>query len=177
MSARYQFPGLCWAAENCTKGGCLKEHDIHTCICGMKMSKSSIRSHLTGKKHADYVRRFGQQTSSAGIPNAGGAAAPQANVIRCNVCEKDIPSFSWQFHLNHRDHLAAIQAALGRAGANKNGVEVSGQSGVDFGVVEQENASSSTLARSIDIRSTDSGSRVSLVGLKFTSSGANQTTR
>lgn len=92
-----------------------------------------------------------QATAPTANPQRTGVFNPQAGTAsddftHCEVCDKDIPSYRWGFHLTYAAHigaqrLAATQAALNAAAQDKNGVTISGAvGGVDFGVIELESS-------------------------------------
>lgn len=174
-ASRYQFPGLCWQGANCVKDNCQREHDIHTCACGVVMSRSSVRSHLAGKRHAQNLQSQGLQADVSHQQPPVSQPRSSSGVVHCNLCEKGIPAPSWNHHLSQRTHLDAIQTALSQAGADKNGVEISEPAGVDFGVVEQTGTAAPR--RSITLRSSNSNTRITLVDYKFSSSKTKQTPR
>jgi len=96
----------------------------------------------------------------------------------CEVCDKDILTFRWEFHLNHPEHLrtqrlVATRSAINHTTDGKNDVEVSGETGVDFGVVEQESifGSPSVESKVVKMRKTDNDARIRLAGFRLTSSG------
>lgn len=193
MSAKFQYPVMCRLTDRCVDDNCSKEHNGHICVCGAIMPKYSIQSHLAGKKHAQRVKELGVpaiptdvQTSRTSTTEQQSFASPPKPrngndaFTHCTICDKDIPSFRWHFHLTHRDHLqaldrVAIQAALDKVAKNKDSVQVSGElSGIDFGITEPGGLNSVQL---VTMRTTEHRALVFLADFKMTSSGRSQTSR
>jgi helicase MOV-10 len=178
----------------CQTQNCQKIHDIQQCSCGLVILISQYDVHFRGKRHtrtialqaatrnaARNVRVTPQTTAN---PRRTDTFNPTASgeFTHCEVCDKDIPSFRWRFHLTHPEHtrarrLAATQAALNTAAQDKNGVTVSGTAGVDFGVIELGSAVGPSAAQSrvITIQKTDRNSFIRLASFRFTSLGRVQT--
>jgi hypothetical protein len=89
------------------------------------------------------------------------------------VCDNDIPSFRWRFHLDYPAHLRllATQSVLDRAADRENDVKVSGETGgIDFGVVDAKSVlrSSSLPSQIIKISKTNVDARIRLDDFRLT---------
>lgn len=176
----------------CQVPNCPKTHDIRQCSCGLVILINQYNDHRQGKRHMRTITNQStnqnpapnvappSQTNNSrrtGTSNRRGGTAP-CDFTHCEVCDKDIPSYRWGFHLTYADHiranrLAATQAALNTAAQNKNGVTVSGEvAGVDFGVMELKNSVGPSAAqwRVVTIQKTNN-SLIRLAGFRLTSLG------
>ena len=175
---------ICWPSltgTGCQLTTCTKKHDVQRCKCGIPIPIAQQNEHIRGKRHAKAIKAL-QATAQNETPTH--ASNPQVkrnydNFKHCDACEKDIPAFRWGFHLDRPEHLRmkrllATRAALDHAAQDKNGIEVSGETvGIDFGIVEPDNALGSHSAQSqiVKIRKTDNDARISLSDFRLTCSG------
>jgi helicase MOV-10 len=185
MSSRNRYCMSALTEIGCQTQNCRKTHDIQQCSCGLIILISQYDVHFQGKRH---MRTIALQAATRNVaPNVTDTFNPRTETAsgeftRCEVCDKDIPSFRWRFHLTHPEHtrarrLAATKAALNTAAQDKNGVTVSGAVGVDFGVIELGNTVGPSAAQSrvITIKKINNNSLISLAGFRVTSLGRVQT--
>lgn len=192
MPANQEFCLAYLTEDGCQLPRCPKQHRIYRCSCGLIIPLRRREGHEQGRRHAQEVRRLRSQiqTNASGAPAAQSASVSlqphipdtparddSEEFIKCEVCDKEIPSFRWQFHLTHPEHLrtqqlAATTAALANAKLNKGYVLVSGEGvGVDFGVIELRDSvgSSSTHVQVVTITKTNENARVKLAHFRLTS--------
>lgn len=157
------------------------KREVRRCPCGIFIPARHMNEHTKGKRHTNAIKALqaaAQHTAPIRASNSR-IQGNEQNFTHCNVCDKDIPTFRWNFHLNHREHLltqrlAATRSALTRAADNKNGVKVSHETaGVDFGVIEPEMiiGSSSVQSKVVKIWQTDKNARIRLINFRLTPSG------
>jgi hypothetical protein len=171
---------ICLASptHGCLQKDCGKRHDIYRCPCGLFIPARHLNKHTKGKRHTKVIKALqatAQNTAPIRVSNLQ-IERDYQDVTHCDVCDKDIPTFRWEFHLNHPEHLltqrlVATRSALTHAADDKNGVKVSDETtGVDFGVIEPERAfgSSSVQSRVVKIWQTDKNTRVRLANFRLT---------
>lgn len=174
MSAHRNICLASLTSTGCPVQNCRKKHK---CSCGVLVCGYQQDEHIRGKRHTkavDALQRSADATEHTSSPQI---RRNYDDWEHCEVCNKDIPSFRWDFHLNHPEHLrtqrlADTQAALDHTAQDKNSVKVSGETaGIDFGVIEPENAlgSFSVQSRVVKIR-TEDVARISLTNIRITSS-------
>jgi helicase MOV-10 len=158
--------GVCRSLLNtgsCSNDNCRSHHDIQTCetcnvIC---LTSNAYQAHLGGKPHRKTVER---------------AAYAQIHGIDtefCELCQAPIPNNAWERHQKTKRHLNkqrffAYKSLLEEAEKDKHGVSISGSEGVDFGIIELEEAQA---GRDVPLVITTSAphSSIRLVDVKFTS--------
>jgi len=158
--------GVCRALLNtgsCSDDCCRFHHDIHICeTCSVVcITDNSYQAHLAGKNHRKTLER---------------AAYAQAHGIDtefCELCQVPIPNNNWEWHQRTKRHLnkqrfLAFKSLLEEAEKDKHGISVSGPEGVDFGIIELEEAQ---VGRDVPLVITTSVPRssVRLVDVKLTS--------
>ena len=161
--------GLCHAFSStgsCNDDNCRFHHDIRTCeTCGVFCPSGNIyRIHLDGKRHRKALERVARPQ------------VPDINTKICELCQASIPNNDWERHQNTKRHLNkqrffAFKSLLEEAEKDKHGISVSSSEGVDFGIIELEEAQA---GRDIPLVITTSVplSSVRLVDVKFTSTSS-----
>jgi len=91
--------------NGCHLQNCRKRHDIQRCSCGALVRQQN--EHIRGKKHTKMINA--SQVVTQNMPSIP-ASNPQIqrnykDFKHCETCDKDIPLFRWEFHLNHPEHL------------------------------------------------------------------------
>ena len=158
--------GVCRALLNtgsCSDDYCRFHHDIHTCeTCSMVcLTGSSYQAHLAGKYHRKTLDRV-TYAQTHGI-----------DTEFCELCQIAILDHDWGRHQRTKRHLGkqrffAFKSILEEAEKDKHGVTISSPEGVDFGIIELEEAQ---VGREITLVITTSVPRssVRLVDVKLTS--------
>ena len=130
--------GVCRAFLNsgsCSDDNCRFHHDIHICeACSVVCFTSNAhQAHLGGKNHRKTLAR---------------AAYAQAHGIDtefCELCYIPIVDHNWERHQRTKRHsnkqrFFAFKSLLEEAEKDKHGISVSSSDGVDFGIIELEEA-------------------------------------
>lgn len=158
--------GVCRTLLNsgsCSDDCCRFHHDIHICeTCNVVcFTDKSYQGHLAGKNHRKTLER---------------AAYAQAHGIDtefCELCCMPIINHNWERHQQTRRHankqrFFAFRSVLEEAEKDKHGISVSSPEGVDFGIIELEEAQA---GRGVTLVVTTSVPRssVHLVDVKMTS--------
>ena len=130
--------GVCRAlldTGSCNDDYCRFHHDVHICeTCSVVcLTGKSYQAHLAGKYHRKTLER---------------AAYAQAHGIDtefCELCQVSIPNNNWEWHQRTKRHLNkqrffAFKSLLEEAEKDKHGISVSSPEGVDFGIIELEEA-------------------------------------
>ena len=147
----------------CSDDYCRFRHDVHTCeTCSVVcLSDNSHQAHLGGKNH----RRTLERTTCT--------VAQGIDTEFCELCRIPIINHDWQRHQRTRRHLTkqrffAFKSLLEEGEKDKHGISVSNSEGVDFGIIELEEAQ---VGRGVALVVTTSVPRssVSLVDVKMTS--------
>ena len=130
--------GVCRTLLNtgsCIDDNCRSHHDVHTCeTCSVVcLTGHSYQAHLAGKYHRKTLER---------------AAYAQAHGIDtefCELCQIPILNHDWERHQRTRRHLNkqrffAFKSLLEESEKDKHGISISSPEGVDFGIIELEEA-------------------------------------
>lgn len=130
--------GVCRTLLNtgsCNDDLCRSHHDIHICeACSVVcLTGNFYQAHLAGKNHQKTLQR------------AVHAQAHGIDTEFCELCQKPIPNNNWERHQNTRRHVNklrffALKSLLEEAEKDKHGISVSASEGVDFGILEVEEA-------------------------------------
>ncbi|KAF9648689.1 P-loop containing nucleoside triphosphate hydrolase protein [Thelephora ganbajun] len=158
--------GVCRAlldTGSCSDDHCRFHHDVHICeACSVVcLTGNAFQAHLGGKNHRKTLQR---------------AAYAQAHGIDtefCELCQIPIPDNNWEWHQRTRRHVnkqrfLAFKSLLEEVEKDKHGISVSAAEGVDYGIIELEEAQA---GRSVTLAITTSVplSSVRLVEVKLTS--------
>ncbi|KAJ7096045.1 RNA helicase [Mycena epipterygia] len=149
-------PSYCYdsiSTGGCTRGQrCPLRHDIQKCSCGIVLRTANMGSHLPGNRHRlllekkeselaqarqTHDQRPTVQRTVASDPNA---TPESAGLTVCARCGKELPSIELAPHTKWHDRLrkklfSDAKAMAAEAEKDKNGITVSHQEGLDFGVV------------------------------------------
>jgi len=158
--------GVCRALLNtgsCSDDNCRSHHQIHICeTCSVVcLTDKSHQAHLAGKPHRKTLER---------------AAYAQAHGIDtefCELCQIPILNNNWERHQRTKRHsnkqrFLAYKSLLEEGEKDKHGISVSSPEGLDFGIIELEEAQA---GRDVTLVVTTSvpRSNVCLVDVKLTS--------
>lgn len=148
---------------SCSDDNCRFHHDIHICeTCSVVcLTGKSHQAHLGGKNHQKTLKR------------AASAQAQGVNAEFCELCHIAIVNHNWERHQQTKRHsnkqrFFAFKSLLEEAEKDKHGISVSSSEGVDFGIIELEEAQA---GRDVALVITTSVPRssVRLVDVKMTS--------
>ncbi|KII91314.1 hypothetical protein PLICRDRAFT_104992 [Plicaturopsis crispa FD-325 SS-3] len=177
--------------SGCNVKDCRKNHDIRQCPCGVVVPlKYSWEGHVRSRKHLERVGVLSRNAldDSFAVPPAANVSAPQSGaasgrapgadgLIHCAPCDLQITPTQWPFHNRSRHHQQRqrqydAQDALASAELDKHGITVSHPKGVDFGILEAEEAvgSSDPQSMAVTIKTNLVGRRVKLESIRVTSS-------
>lgn len=183
--------GLCYEsvnAQGCVAADCRQRHDIHRCSCGLVLLNQNRSQHLQGKRHKksmDALARIAADRTRFSETNLHDTShrathsqerRSYSQFTHCEPCDRDIPSFRWDFHLRQSAHARACRSAESRrirelASTNQNGVEISGETdALAFGVVEiPASGTSAALTKAFTVRKISDNLNLKLVDLRLTS--------
>jgi helicase MOV-10 len=130
--------GVCRAlldSGSCSNDGCRSHHDIHICeTCSVVcLTGKSYQAHLGGNNHRKILER------------ATRAQAQGIDTESCELCRIPIINHDWERHQRTKRHsnkqrFFAFKSLLEEAEKDKHGISVSSSEGVDFGIIELEEA-------------------------------------
>ena len=130
--------GVCRALLNsgsCSNDGCRSHHDVHICeTCSVVcLTGNAYQAHLGGKNHRKTLERTTY------------AQAHGIDTEFCQLCHISIFNRNWEQHQRTKRHsnkqrFFAFKSLLEEAEKDKHGISVSGSEGVDFGIIELEEA-------------------------------------
>ena len=158
--------GVCRAflgSGSCSDDHCRFHHNIHICeTCSVVcITDNSYQAHLGGKNHQKTLERVAY-AQTHGI-----------DTELCELCCIPIINHDWERHQRTKRHLNkqrffAFKSLLEEAEKDKHGISVSSSDGVDFGIIELEEAHA---GRGVTLTITTSVpySNVRLVDVKLTS--------
>ena len=161
--------GVCRAfldTGSCRDDSCRFHHDIHICeTCSVVCHSGNVyQSHVAGKKHRKTLER------------AAYAKAHGIDTEFCELCQIPIINNDWERHQRTKRHsgkqrFLAFKSLLEEGERDKHGISVSGPEGVDFGIIELEEAQD---GRGIMLTITTSVPRscVHLVDVRLTSTSS-----
>ncbi|KAI0075957.1 P-loop containing nucleoside triphosphate hydrolase protein [Panus rudis PR-1116 ss-1] len=149
--------------KNTTGGG-----RVFQCtVCTLNVTEGQWEEHVGGEKHAGQAFLRGLDPDVEPAP-----AALHRDEKLCTICDRIIQLGNWGSHIQGRSHmkmkrLVAFRSAFEEAEQNKHGVVVSHEEGgVDFGIVELDNAKSGVTS-DLTIQNTTPLAKISLVELRF----------
>ena len=158
--------GVCRTLLNtgsCNNDICRSHHDVHICeTCSVVcITGKSYQAHLAGKPHGKALKR------------AAHAQAHGIDTEFCELCQVSIFNNNWERHQRTKRHtnkqrFFAFKSLLEEAEKDKHGISVSIPEGVDFGIIEVEEAEA---GRNLQLTITSSVpySNVRLADVKLTS--------
>lgn len=148
---------------SCSDDSCRFHHDVHICeTCSVVcITGNSYQAHLGGRNH----RRTLERTNYA--------AAHGIDTETCELCRIPIINHDWQRHQRTKRHLNrqrffAFKSLLEEAEKDKHGISVSDSEGVDFGIIELEEAQAGR-GSALVVTTLVPRSSVRLVDVKMTS--------
>ena len=151
---------------SCSDDNCRFHHDIHICeTCNVVcLTSKSYQAHLSGKNHRKTSERVAY------------AQAHGIDTEFCELCRIPITNHDWERHQRTKRHLNkqrffAFKSLLEEAEKDKHGISVSSSEGVDFGIIELDEAHA---GRNVTLMITTSVPRssVRLVDVKMTSTSS-----
>ena len=158
--------GVCRSLLNtgsCSDDNCRFHHEIHICeTCSVVcMTGHAYQAHEAGKNHRKTLQR------------AAYALAHGIDTEFCELCQMPIFNSNWERHQRTKRHLnkqrfLAFKSLLDEAEKDKHGISVSSSEGVDFGIIELEEARAGR-GITLVVNTVVPLSSVRLVDVKFTS--------
>lgn len=165
--------GVCPAllsSGSCTNDRCRFHHDVHICeTCNVVcLTGNAYQAHIAGRNHRETLRR-GPPVQENGI-----------DTEFCELCKIRIVNNDRQRHERTKRHLTkqrffTLKSLLEEAEKDKNGISVSSSEGVDFGIIELEEAHAG-IDVTLVITTTVPLSGVRLVDVRLTSTSSRNRT-
>src|ERR1700730_528721 len=170
MSLQYRPCPQFLTQQGCKHQGCKFRHDIFRCECQRIILIASKREHLTGKPHRNAITALAAAARKAGTAGrtngeTTGFSAPQETPSRannnaqpprtssktsiparsfkeCTTCNCQISPQYWEQHQDRHTRFAELSQAKN----DRNGIVVSHQEGIDFGLVEMGGGRAETVS-------------------------------
>ncbi|KAF8970450.1 P-loop containing nucleoside triphosphate hydrolase protein [Flammula alnicola] len=166
-TTNYTHPTYCipFVTTGCSFGRtCSLRHDIFKCSCGLILLLAYQTPHLQGKRHQKLLlgteprkqlrqklqRRSGNVAqSSQGDRTNHHTTETHEQFMKCEHCRKQVENAAYDAHVEEhirQQHVEEMNADLERAAEDKEGVTVTGRAGVDFGILDTDNAVEVTIS-------------------------------
>lgn len=128
--------------------------------------------HINGRPHRSRTEGVG---ASVDVQPEEAHALP--GQTRCQLCDVNVNSRHWTSHVTkpshkRREQFVAYKSAFDEASKDKHGVTIShGDSGIDFGIVELQDAEGGVRVE-LKIQMTSPSTRIKITGLKLASTSS-----
>ncbi|KAG7441339.1 RNA helicase [Guyanagaster necrorhizus] len=146
-------------------GTCQLRHDITKCSCGLVLDICNYEPHIHGKRHQHIVAGTQRPVSKRG------KAGPKLK--QCPHCSpsREFLENELEAHVVTHTVQERLATTLNEAQRNKNGIEVSNLTGLDFGIVDEDEQLPVVVEMLVQRTSgDDSGAPISLTKLRMLSS-------
>lgn len=184
LSYRHPSPFTQPALGRKEASGGPQTHPSIVCAQQYERDSQTIRNNSTGLNNQATCTAAARPGSKSvrGLPDvldgATDGLARSNGLDHCEACNTDVSSSRWTQHVHSERHLRQQRAldtrtALDNAARDKNGITVSGgEDGIDFGIVEIEDALASSTSQSLPvvIKNSNVNSHIVLADLCLTSS-------
>ena len=146
---------------------------FHCPACGVNVSGMHCwEQHINGRLHRSRTEGVG---ASVDVQPEEAHALP--GQTRCQLCDVNVNSRHWTSHVTkpshkRREQFVAYKSAFDEASKDKHGVTIShGDSGIDFGIVELQDAEGGVRVE-LKIQMTSPSTRIKITGLKLASTSS-----
>ena len=158
--------GVCRTLLNtgsCSDDNCRFHHQIHICeTCSVVcLTDNSYQAHLAGTPHRKTLER------------AAHARTHGIDTEFCELCQIPIFNNNWERHQRTKRHsnkqrFLAFKSLLEEGEKDKHGISISSSEGLDFGIIELEEAQAGREVKLV-VSTSVPRSNVHLVDVKLTS--------